>query len=308
MKLSSIVNKDSILLELKGTDKESIISELVEVLFDHQGFGDEGVSREEVITALLDREREQTTAVGEGFAFPHARFPNVHRFYMVIGVCREGIDFESMDKKPTTFFVLNIVAQSKANVLLQARAAVMRFMMPPDIQKLLLSSEKSSDVWRKLDESGVEINNDILAKDIMRPSVATVSNQATLKEAALLLHKHHIDALPVLDSAGHFMGDLTAFDLFSFGIPSFFFNLKKISFVKHMDPFEKYFQADNDISISEMDTKRKAPRISADTTLIEIIFEFTTNNQQVLYVVEDQKLLGIIDRFSIVDKILVAED
>ncbi|MCK5835112.1 MAG: PTS sugar transporter subunit IIA [Lentisphaeria bacterium] len=308
MKLSSIVNKDSILLELKGTDKKSIISELVEVLFQHQGFGDEGVSREEVIEALLERENDQTTAVGEGFAFPHARFPNVHRFYMVVGVCREGMDFDSMDKKPSQFFVLNIVAQSKANVLLQARAAIMRFMMPPDVQKLLLTAENSSEVWKKLDESGVEINNDILAKDIMRPAVATISSKATLKEAALLLHKHHIDALPVLNESGEFTGDLTAFDLFSFGIPSFFFNLKKISFVKHMDPFEKYFKADNDILISEMDTKRKAPRICADTTLIEIIFEFTTNNQQVLYVVEDQKLLGIIDRFSIVDKILVAED
>jgi len=308
MKLSSIVNKDSILLELKGCDKKSIISELVDALFDHQGIGDEDVSREEVIEALLTRENDQTTAVGEGFAFPHARFPNVHRFYMAIGICRKGVDFDSMDKKPTQFFVLNIVPQSKANVLLQARAAIMRFMMPADVQSLLLTAESSSEVWKRLDESGIEVNSDILAKNIMRPALATVSSQATLKEAALLLHKHHVDALPVLDTEGRFIGDVTAFDLFSFGIPSFFFNLKKISFVKHMDPFEKYFKADNDILVSEMDTKRKAPRISPTTTLIEIIFEFTTNNQQILYVVEDQKLLGIIDRYSIVDKILVAED
>jgi mannitol/fructose-specific phosphotransferase system IIA component (Ntr-type) len=307
MKLSSIVNKDSIILDLTGRDKESVITELVEVLFRHQGMSDEGVTQDEVVQALLEREREQTTAVGEGFAFPHARFSNVHRFYMAVGICRDGIDFDSMDQKPTKFFVINIVPQSKANILLQARAAMMRFMMPMEIQEFFLSATSNLDIWKKLESSGVEINSDILAKDIMRPSVATISDQVTLKEAALLLHEHHIDALPVLDENERFMGDLTSFDLFSFGIPSFFFNLKKISFVKHMDPFEKYFKADNDILVSEIVNRRKAPEITPETTLIEIIFEFTTNNQQVLYVVHDQKLLGIIDRFSIVDKILVAE-
>ncbi len=308
MKLSSIVNKESIIIDLHAQSKEGIITELVDALYKFQGLADEEVTREEVISSLLEREKDQTTAIGEGFAFPHTRLPNIHRFYMAIGICKEGSDFDSMDKKPTTFFVLNLVAQSKANVLLQARAAVMRFMMPPEIQELMLTCESAEDIWKKLDDNGVEVNNDIVAKDIMRPSVGSVDKSATLKEAALLLHKHHVDALPILANDNEFIGDITAFDLFSFGIPSFFFNLKKISFVKHMDPFEKYFKADNDISIEDMNIKRKSPIISEDATLIEIIFEFTTNNQQILYVVKEGKLLGIIDRFSIVDKILVADD
>ena len=116
MKLSQIVTKKSI-VEIGGLhkSKEEIISELVDVLYDEQGLGNEEVTRDEVMEGLMARERQQSTAIGEGFAFPHARFPKVRGFYMAIGVCREGSDFDSMDQQPTHFFVINLVSQSKAN-------------------------------------------------------------------------------------------------------------------------------------------------------------------------------------------------
>ena len=308
MKLSQIVTKRSI-IEISGLDKskEQIVAELVDVLYEEQGLGNEEVSWQEVMDGLIERERQQSTAVGEGFAFPHARFPKVRGFYMVIGICREGVDFESMDMEPTHFFVLTLVSQSKANTLLQARAAIMRFMMPEEIRGLMLETDDLTKVWKKLDESGVEVNNDILARDIMRPQVGSVSSEATLQDAARLLHKHHVDTLPILDGEGHFAGDISGYDLFSFGIPEFFFNLKKISFVKHMDPFENYFLADTALKIKDMKIKRKAPVILPTATIIEIVFELTAHDRQLVYVVEEGRLLGVIDRFSIVDKILVAE-
>lgn len=309
MKLSQIVSKKSIVVDLKGDgkSKKDIINELVDVLYAQQGLDNEEVTREEVVESLLTREREQSTALGEGFAFPHARFPRVRGFYMVIGICREGADFNSMDQQPTKFFVMTLVAQSKANTLLQARAAIMRFMMPPEMQKLMLSSQNSTPIWDALDKSDAEVNNDILARDIMRPQLGIISPNSTLQEAARLLHKHHIDSLPIVTDEGYFIGDLSGFDLFSLGIPNFFFNLKKISFVKHMDPFEKYFLSDTTMQVSEMEIEREAPVIKPDATLIEIVFELTAHDHQLVYVVEDGKLLGVIDRFSIVDKILVAD-
>lgn len=308
MKVSQIVTKKSI-VEIGGLhkSKEDILSELVDVLYAEQGLGNEEVTREEVMEGLLARERQQSTAIGEGFAFPHARFPKVRGFYMAIGVCREGSDFDSMDQQPTHFFVINLVSQSKANTLLQARAAIMRFMMPEDVRGLMLETDDYSKVWKKLDESGVEVNNDILARDIMRPQVGVVQSDSTLQDAARLLHKYHVDSLPIVDENENFVGDISGFDLFSFGIPEFFFNLKKISFVKHMDPFEKYFLSDTTLKIADMKIKRKAPVISPDATIIEIVFELTAHDRQLVYVVEEGKLLGVIDRFSIVDKILVAE-
>ncbi len=309
MKLSHIVSRDCIVVDLKGKgrSKEEIINDLVDVLYEYQGLGDEEVERYEVIEGLLAREREQSTAVGEGFAFPHARFPRVRRFYMAIGICREGAEFNSMDQQPTKFFILTLVAQSKANTLLQARAAIMRFMMPEDVRELMMTSETSEPIWKRLDESGVEVNNDILARDIMRPQVGIISPDSTLQEAAGLLHKHHVDSLPIVTGEDIFAGDLSGFDLFSFGIPNFFFNLKKISFVKHMDPFEKYFLSDTTMKVRDMKIERTAPTIGPDATLIEIVFELTSHDRQLVYVVEEGKLLGVIDRFSIVDKILVAD-
>ena len=82
-------------------------------------------------------------------------------------------------------------------------------------------------------------------------------------------------------------------------------HLKTISFVKHMDPFEKYFHIDGTTRISDLLGKRETPVIGAAATLMEIIFEMTTNNKHILYVVEDGRLVGVVDRFNIIDKILV---
>lgn len=307
MKLSQIITKKSIVnLSGENLSKKEIIEQLVDVLCEQQGLGSEEVTKEEVITALLDREKQQSTGLGEGFAFPHARFPKVRGFYMAIGICKDGVDFDSFDQQPTKFFIVNLVAQSKANTLLQARAAIMRFMMPEEIRELMISGD-SSKIWAKLDESGVEVNSDILARDIMRPQVGSIHPESTLQEAAKLLHKHHIDSLPIVCDDGIFHGDISGFDLFSFGIPNFFFNLKKISFVKHMDPFEKYFLSDSTVRVRDIKAKRKFPTICPNATLIEIVFELTAHDQQLVYVVENDKLLGVIDRFSIVDKILVAD-
>lgn len=60
--------------------------------------------------------------------------------------------------------------------------------------------------------------------------------------------------------------------------------------------------------LSSTDEKKALPQsttIPMDSTLMEIVFEMTAKSKQFLYVVSDNKLMGVIDRFSIVDKILL---
>ena len=75
-----------------------------------------------------------------------------------------------------------------------------------------------------------------------------------------------------------------------------------------MDPFEKYFKVDESLTVGNIlkDNKR-LPTIPPTATIMEMIFEMTINNNETLYVVNNEKkLLGILDRHTIIDKILVA--
>lgn len=308
MKLSFMLNEECILTGLTGGErqKKEILTDLLTALYDGTELKNEGLSKEDLLTALISREREMTTGLGDGLAFPHARVGKLTNAYTLIGICPAGVDFQSLDQKPAQFFVLSIVPQDKANLLLLSRAAIVRFLSTQDNRRAALTAKDAFEVWKLIDKSGVTIDRNILAKDIMRPQVGYIRAAASLKDAARALHKYHCDSLPILDDEDCFAGDISCYDLFSYGLPDFFGNLHTISFVRNMDPFEKYFQTDRDIKLDDLTITRETPTIQADATLMEIVFEIATRNKQQLYVVgENKKLLGVIDRFSIVDKILV---
>jgi nitrogen PTS system EIIA component len=308
MKLSFMLNEECILTGLKngGRSKKEIITDLLNALYDGTELKHEGFTKEELLNALFTREREMTTGLGDGMAFPHTRVMKLTKAYTLLGICPSGADFQSLDMKPSQFFILSIVPQNQANMLLLTRAAIVRFLSSQENRRAILTAADAFEVWQQIDKSGIKIDQNILAKDIMRPQVGHITVTATLKDAARALHKYHCDSLPILDNQDCFAGDISCYDLFSYGLPDFFANLHTISFVRNMDPFEKYFQSDRDIKLSDLNITRESPTISADSTLMEIVFEIATRNKHLLYVVdENKKLLGVIDRFSVVDKILM---
>ncbi|MDD3275748.1 MAG: PTS sugar transporter subunit IIA [Kiritimatiellales bacterium] len=308
MKLSFMLNEECLLTGLTGGErsKKEIITDLLNALYDGTELKNEGFSKEELLEALLTREREMTTGLGDGLAFPHTRLAKISKSYTLLGICPSGVDFQSLDQKPSQFFVLSVVPQDQANLLLLSRAAIVRFLSTQENRRAMLTAGDAFSAWKLIDKSGIKIDQNILAKDIMRPQVGHIDIEATLKDAARALHKYHCDSLPILDEEECFAGDISCYDLFSYGLPDFFANLHTISFVRNMDPFEKYFQGDRDIKLSDLKINRESPTIPADATLMEIIFEIATRDKHLLYVVDGKKkLLGVIDRFSVVDKILM---
>lgn len=306
MKLSFMLNEECLLTGLPGGDrpKKEMISALLDALYNQTELKNEGLSKEQLLDALLTREKEMTTGLGDGIAFPHARLEKLTNAYTLLGICPEGAEFQSLDQKPVQFFILSIVPQDKANLLLLNRAAIVRFLTTN--RTAVLAATDAFALWQIIDKSGIQIDQNILAKDIMRPQVGHIAVEASLKDAARALHKYHSDSLPILDEQGSFTGDISCYDLFSYGLPDFFANLHTISFVRNMDPFEKYFQKDREIKLSDLNINRESPTIASDATLMEIVFEIATRNKHILYVLdENKKLIGVIDRFSIVDKILI---
>ncbi len=308
MKLSFLLQREAVLLGVNPEDgsRKSVIKSLLEHLYAKTALKEEGFDVQTILEIIMRREEELPSGVGDGFAFPHARIDGLKGFYMLLAVSREGVDFHSVDHKPVNFFVLSLVESSNPNLLLQSRAALMRFMLAPENRRKVLEKNSADEIWEMIDRSGINVSKEIVARDIMWPQVGVLNAAMTLKDAAIMLHRYHSDSLPILDDRENFLGDISCYDLFACGLPDFFSQLKTISFVRHMNPFEKYFQMDNSALVGDVKINRETPVVGPDATLMEIIFEMTAKNKQYLYVVENSKLLGVIDRFTIVDKVLVA--
>lgn len=307
MKLSVLLNESLIFAPFNptATSKNEILKQLIAFLYRSGEIEDDDVTEKEMLNAVIEREAEQTTALGDGVAFPHARMDRLRGFYMVFAISKEGVEFGSLDGEKVHFFVMSICPREKPNLLLKTRAAITRFLMLENMQNLL-KNISASQVWRILDDSDIQVNQRILAKDVMKKCVNTLSPDLTLSEVAAELHKHNTDALPVVDENGKFIKEFSCYDLFSYGIPKFFANLYSISYVKDMDPFEKYFLTDRTMKIGNIPVEKEQGVIGSRATIMEIIFEMTTHDRHCLYVIDENGLLlGHVDRYTIVDKILI---
>lgn len=93
---------ESRIVDLKATTKEEALRELVDVLATSPNVTDP----DDLLRAILEREKVLSTGVGIEVAMPHVKIPSVKNFVIAIGRSHKGIDFESLDEKPVYIIVM----------------------------------------------------------------------------------------------------------------------------------------------------------------------------------------------------------
>ncbi len=309
MKLSTILTKERIarLPDAACKTKEQAVETLLSTLWDNSELKNGGVAKDALLKEVLNREAEQSTGVGEGFAFPHARVSGLKcESQIVFAIAPCGVDFSSFDGQPCKFIMLSIVQETDPNTILRARAALIGALASKSAQGKFLAAPDSEALWKLIDDSGANTKKDVLAQDLMTPPPAVGRPDMTLREAALEMFKNKLNAMPVVDKDGVFLGEITTHELLAFGIPEFFLNLKTVSFVRHMDPCEKYFSKDLKMTLADLKTVSEASALPPDATLMEIVFEMAAKRRRTVNVIDaDGKLIGLITRLTIVEKVLL---
>src|ERR1700761_2622110 len=110
MKLREFIVADAIIPDLKATDRDSAIRELVTALAENGALPLEGV--EDVVSALIKREQNGSTGFGKGVAVPHVRHASVKKMAGTIGRSSGGIDFSALDHQPVYSIVLLLSPES----------------------------------------------------------------------------------------------------------------------------------------------------------------------------------------------------
>ena len=139
--LDKFITEDGIVKEIQGSTKEQIIKELLDVMKGKGVIPDYDLA----LKSLLAREKTMTTGIGEGIALPHAKIPGINKIVAVMGIRKDGVDFDSMDKKPTNIVVL---------ILSPASDPVPHIQFLASITKLLSNSARKQEI---IDSSPLEI-------------------------------------------------------------------------------------------------------------------------------------------------------
>src|SRR5206468_2472223 len=127
MKITDILSEDLVLPALAGRSKDDVIEELARAVAERHR---DEVDLAKLVQALEDREKLNSTALGEGVAIPHGKLPGLRRVIAAFGRSPGGVDFSSLDGKPTHLFFLLVAPEDCAGAPPEARPGSRRLSAP----------------------------------------------------------------------------------------------------------------------------------------------------------------------------------
>lgn len=141
MRILDSLKKRAIIAELNATDKKGVLEELTAPIARTSG-----VSHEEMVRVLLERERLGSTGIGGGIAIPHGKSKSLDYLLMGFGRSLKGVDFEAMDGKPTHIFFLLLASEDSSGAHLKMLARVSRLLKNSVFKEKLMNAAD----WREL--------------------------------------------------------------------------------------------------------------------------------------------------------------
>ena len=148
MKLVDILSDDHVIIPLKSQDKEKIIEEMVDHLYEKKKIG----NRDKILKAILDREKVMSTGVGDHVAIPHGKAEGVRDIVASLGITANDVDFHSIDNKPVRLIFLLVGPPDKTGPHLKALSRISRLMHREEFRNRLLHSKTAKEVMNTIQE------------------------------------------------------------------------------------------------------------------------------------------------------------
>ena len=146
MNLKTVLTKETICLHLKGTTKEAIINELLDILVESKKID----NREAAYAAIMDREQKMSTGMKHGIAIPHGKSPTVLDLVACVGISDVPVDFDSLDNEPCRIFIMTLSPVEKTGPHLQFLAEISLLFKSSEKRNEILKAESEEDVLKVL--------------------------------------------------------------------------------------------------------------------------------------------------------------
>ncbi len=157
MRLTEFLVKEATLDDLRATEKESAIREAVEALSSAKCIKANSIN--DIVRALMERERLGTTGIGKGVAVPHVKHPSVKRMVGVLARSRKGVPFASLDGEPVYIIFLLVSPQDDASPRLHLKALerISRLIRNDTYLRFLNTAKDREELIRLIEEEDQEI-------------------------------------------------------------------------------------------------------------------------------------------------------
>lgn len=146
MNLKKVLSPESVIMHLDAQSKPELLEEMVGYLAAQGKVAD----REAVLAALTERESKMSTGMQSGIAVPHAKTDAMREMVALVGLKKEGLDFDALDGQPCNIFVMTLSPAKKSGPHIQFLAEVSRLLSQPAVRDKILKAATAQEVYQLL--------------------------------------------------------------------------------------------------------------------------------------------------------------
>ena len=152
MRIKDLLTADAIKLGASASDKENAIDQLIAIHEKVGNLNDAAGFKE----AILKRESESTTAIGEGIAVPHSKTNTAKHPGLAAMTVPDGVDYDAPDGMPSTLFFMIAVPEGAGDAHLEILSHLMMMLMDPDFANALRGAETPEEFLKIITEKEAE--------------------------------------------------------------------------------------------------------------------------------------------------------
>ena len=145
MRITDLLKPEGIKIGGSATDKMDAINQMVDLMSKEGNITDKAKYK----AAVLAREQESTTGIGDGIAIPHAKTDAVKAPGLAAMTLPNGVDYEAPDGEPSDIIFLIAAPNTKENVHLEVLSRLSMLLMDDDFTDALRKA-KTVDEFRSI--------------------------------------------------------------------------------------------------------------------------------------------------------------
>ena len=299
MNLAQFFEPDLIDVDMTAESKKEAVEKLVELFITK--YPDK--NKQELIQAVNDREARGSTSFGRGFAFPHARTDAVNDLHIAFGISRKGLPDQSPDGVPLKVVCLLLTPRNISKLYLQALSGLANFARRPGIVDELLLANSPGALIKIIEKAEIEVSRALTVKDIMTEKIIHVSPNDSLKKVANIIFEYNFNGVPVLDSEGKLVGDVSERDLLRSALPDYEKLISDVSKLAELKSFEDLLQEADRLCVKDV-MRREVNTITESAPVVEAAALMLAKNAERIVVVSGDRPVGIISRYDIISKFM----
>jgi PTS system nitrogen regulatory IIA component len=144
--LRDLFTPSRIKTRVEAEDKDEVFEELVDLLVTQYRLD----CRDEVLDAIRRREEKMSTGIKRGIAIPHAKTAFTQGVIGVLGISREGIDYQSLDGEPVHLLFLLVSSETDAGLHLAVLKKIALLVENPDFYDAVMAAPDAEAVYKAL--------------------------------------------------------------------------------------------------------------------------------------------------------------